>query len=103
MKYMFYLILVFVFVSCNSGNKNTEAQKATAQMVETTINIGGMHCDMCVASVTKGVSELKGVTAVEVSLTDSLAVVSYDAKKVGLPEIEKAIEKRGYIIKGEIQ
>lgn len=102
MKNLFYLLTILIFVSCQSGNKNQQQEKATtesAQVVESTINIGGMHCDMCVASVTKGVNELDGIVSVSVSLDDSTAVVSYDKSKVELAKIEKAIEGRGYSIK----
>jgi len=102
MKRLFFLIAVIAFVSCQPGNKNkTEEKSATesVQVVESTINIGGMHCDMCVASIEKGVKELDGIVAVAVSLNDSTAVVSYEPSKVELAKIEKAIEARGYSIK----
>ncbi len=70
--------------------------------METTIDIGGMDCDMCVKSVEKGVNELTGIASVAVSLNDSNALVKYDAAKVQLAEIEKAIEKRGYKVKGTL-
>lgn len=99
------MLAIVAFVSCKSGTKNTNEEKPavqTAQVVETTINVGGMHCDMCVKSIEKGVNELSGIASVAVSLNDSTAVVSYDAGKVELAQIEKAIEKRGYSIKGEL-
>jgi Cu+-exporting ATPase len=102
MKKLFYLIIIAAFVSCQSGTKNKTEEKTaneTAQVVESTINIGGMHCDMCVASIEKGVKELDGILSVAVSLNDSNAVVSYDASKVDEAKIEKAIEARGYSIK----
>jgi copper chaperone len=102
MKKLIYLIAVFAFVSCQSGNKNVQQEKTPTvpvQTVEATINIGGMHCEDCVASVEKGVKELDGIVSVAVSLNDSIAVVSYDASKVELAKIEKAIEKRGYTVK----
>lgn len=103
MKKLFFLAVIVAFVSCNSGTKNTGSEPANPtvepEMVETTLNIGGMHCDMCVASIFKGINELEGVSAVAVSLSDSSAVVSYDVSKLDLSEIEKAIEKRGYSIK----
>jgi Cu+-exporting ATPase len=102
MKNLLYLFIVFAFVSCNSANKNKQEEKTapeTAQVVESTINIGGMHCENCVASVEKGVKELDGIVSVTVSLNDSTAVVSYDGSKVELAKIEKAIESRGYSIK----
>ena len=102
MKNLFYLFILVAFVSCQSGNKNVKEEKTgeqPVQVVETNINIGGMHCDMCVASVTKGVNELEGIESVVVSLNDSTAVVTYNANKVELAQIEKAIESRGYTIK----
>lgn len=103
MKKLFFLAIILVFVSCNSGTKNTnsepELEAVKPEMLVTTVNIGGMHCEMCVASITKGVNELEGVASVDVNLSDSSAVVSYDASKLDLVEIEKAIEKRGYSVK----
>jgi len=102
MKKLLYLLVILIFVSCQSGNKNKQEEKAateSAQVVESTINIGGMHCDMCVASIEKGVKELDGIVSVKVSLDDSTAAVSFDGSKVELAKIEKAIEARGYSIK----
>lgn len=104
MKKLFYLVFILIFVSCQSGNKNKQEEKAvpeSAQVAETTINIGGMHCEMCVASIEKGVNELDGIVSVAVSLNDSTATVSYDKSKVELAKIEKAIVARGYSIKPE--
>ena len=96
------LLIIVGFLSCNSGNKKVEKADVGIEkeaLAEATINIGGLHCEMCVASVTKGVNELEGVANVKVTLSDSVAVVSYNSKKLELAEIEKAIEKRGYTIK----
>lgn len=104
MKKIFYLFVLLAFVACQSGNKNQqsndEAAKVTVQVVETTINVGGMHCDMCEKSIEKGVNQLQGIEFVKASLNDSTAKVKFDASKTNLTEIEKAIEKRGYSIKG---
>ncbi len=102
MKQLLFLFAIFFVVSCSSGIKNKDTDQQSnqkADMVETTVKIGGMHCDMCVASIEKGVNELDGVASVEVSLSDSSAVVSYDASKLDLTKIGKAIEKRGYSVK----
>jgi Cu+-exporting ATPase len=102
MKKLLYIIMAFVFVSCQSGTKNKAEEKQgieTSQVVESTVHIGGMHCDMCVASIEKGINEIEGIQSVAVSLGDSTAVVSYDATKVDKAKIEKAIQARGYTIK----
>ncbi|MBT3383597.1 MAG: heavy-metal-associated domain-containing protein [Prolixibacteraceae bacterium] len=106
MKKLFYVFIILIFVSCNTGSKNTNPDKATtesAEVVETTLNISGMHCDMCVASIEKGINELAGIEHVKASLSDSTAVVKFDAAKTNLAEIEKAIVKRGYKIKSDLQ
>ena len=105
MKKIIYLLFVLALVSCQSGNKKQQEEKAvvqSAEVVEATINIGGMHCEMCVSSIEKGVTELAGIVSVDVSLEDSTAVVSYDKAQLEQAKIEKAIEKRGYTIKTEM-
>lgn len=101
MKQLIFLIIIFAFISCQSGNKSniTEPVAEPVEIVETTISIGGMHCDNCVASVEKGINGLDGIEALTVSLSDSSAVVKYDKSKVKLVDIEKSIEKRGYSVK----
>lgn len=98
-------LIVVGFTACQTGNKKTTDEKTSSvpvELVQTKIEIGGMDCDMCVKSVEKGVGELAGITSVTVSLSDSSALVKYDAGKVQLAEIEKAIEKRGYSIKATL-
>ena len=105
MKKIIFLFFILAVVSCQSGSKKQQEEKTTiqsAEIVETTINVGGMHCDMCVSSIEKGVTELAGVLSVEVSLEDSTAVVSFDKSQLEQSNIEKAIEKRGYTIKSEM-
>lgn len=105
MKNLFYLFVLLIFVSCNSGNKaqeSNELESTSVEIVESTLNIKGMHCDMCVASIEKGVNELDGISFVKASLNDSTATVKFDASKTDLIEIEKVIIKRGYSIKKEL-
>lgn len=102
MKKIAIILVVFAFVSCQSNKKETAVKEEaiqTVEVVKTTINISGMHCANCVASVEKGVNTLEGVESVVVSLNDSSAIVQFDPAQLELNEIEKAIEKRGYSIK----
>jgi copper chaperone len=57
--------------------------------------VTGMTCDHCVASVTREVSTIDGVTAVAVDLESGLVSVTSDAP---LPDaaIEAAIDEAGY-------
>jgi Cu+-exporting ATPase len=104
MKKLFFILIIFSFISCESGNKSNANRSVdepleVTEVVESTINISGMHCDNCVVSVEKGINGLEGIAAVTVSLNDSMAVVKYDKSKVKLSDIEKSIEKRGYTVK----
>lgn len=102
MKKLFFLLIVLAFVACQTETKKAETETATTEsteVVQATINISGMHCDNCVASVSKGINSCEGIEALTVSLNDSNAVVDYDASKTDLTAIKKAIEKRGYTIK----
>lgn len=101
-KSLFFILAIAIFFACNTQSKqNTERsdENSAIELTQTTVNIGGMHCDMCVASVEKGVKGLEGIENVVVSLNDSNAVVKYNAQAVSIEEIEKTIEKRGYSIK----
>jgi Cu+-exporting ATPase len=104
MKKLLYLFIVLAFASCQSENKGqaAEDQAEEAELVEITIHVGGMHCDMCVNSIEKGIAGLEGIRYVKASLEDSTAVVKYDASKTGLDQIEKAVEKRGYAVKKDL-
>lgn len=100
MKKLLIILIAFAFVACSSGEKKaSESSTKNVEIVETTINISGLHCENCVASVTKGINSLEGIEDVVVTLSDSTAVVNFDASKLELAEIEKAIEKRGYSVK----
>ncbi len=98
------VILAIAFLmSCQSANKeqkqDAETHVETAALVEKTISISGMHCDMCVASIEKGVGEVEGVQSVVASLSDSTAVVQFNANETSVGAIQQAIEKRGYNVK----
>ncbi len=95
-----------LIVSCQSGNNNNEnsgkTEVADVNLVTDTFHVAGMHCDMCVSSIEKGVKELEGVEFAKASLNDSVTVVKYNAKAVNTDQIEKAIEKRGYSVKHDL-
>ena len=96
------LLSFFVF-SCQSGkkqgNENTAKQETFA---EVSFQVSGMHCDMCVASIEKGVGQLAGVDSVKAILNDSLAYVRFNPGMVSEDEISKTIELRGYKVKGKL-
>jgi copper ion binding protein len=58
--------------------------------------VNGMSCGGCVNSVTRAVSRLPGVRAVDVSLEQKVARVEYDATATDSTAIVAAIEAAGF-------
>lgn len=65
-------------------------------MEHTTLKIGGMHCAGYVNSIERHVSAIDGVSRIEVNLANEKWVIDYDPVKVGLLDIEKAVQDVGY-------
>jgi copper chaperone len=59
-----------------------------------TVEVGGMHCPKCVASVTKALSEIPGLTNVTVDLQKGLASFDGDASD---DAVKAAIDKIGFV------
>ncbi|MBO0679681.1 heavy-metal-associated domain-containing protein [Mycolicibacterium sp. S2-37] len=57
------------------------------------LNVDGMSCDHCVASITKAVTAIPGVTDVRVDLADKSVTVGGDADET---RVVDAIEDCGY-------
>lgn len=62
----------------------------------TAIKIGGMHCAGCANSIQSSVGTLEGVRKCEVNLASEKALLEFDPSRVGMPEIEKAVQRAGY-------
>ena len=60
------------------------------------LKIQGMRCDGCVKSVTRVLSALPGVHAVEVSLAEGRANVRFDPARTGREAFAQAVERAGY-------
>ena len=65
-------------------------------METVTMNVRGMTCGGCVASVTRVLKAVPGVESVDVKLQPGQATVRYDAAKVAVPALKDAIEGAGY-------
>lgn len=101
MRNLIFILGIFFLVSCAGQKKQNEGKDSSAEaaLTEVTLNVGGMHCDMCVASIEKGVGAVEGVEYVNAELSDSTTVVKFNEAETNLAEIKQAIEKRGYTIK----
>ena len=65
-------------------------------METVTLNVLGMSCGGCVASVTRVLKAVPGVDQVDVKLNPGQATVRFDAAKVAVPALKEAIEGAGY-------
>ncbi|MBW6535890.1 MAG: copper ion binding protein [Mariniphaga sp.] len=101
MRKLVFILGIFFLVSCGGQKKQNEGHDSSAQvaLTEVTLNVGGMHCDMCVASIEKGVGAVEGVEFVNAELSDSTTVVKFNETETNLAQITQAIEKRGYRLK----
>jgi copper chaperone len=67
-------------------------------MTEAIISIEGMSCQHCVMRVKKAIEGLKGINKADVQIGQ--ANVKFDESLTGKKEIEEAIVKAGYKLKG---
>ncbi|GAB4261540.1 MAG: copper chaperone CopZ [Thermincola ferriacetica] len=70
---------------CGGGNVKT-----------VTLNVEGMTCGHCKASVEKALSAIEGVNSVDVDLNGKKVTVSFQADKVNEADLKKAITDQGY-------
>lgn len=70
--------------------------KAIDNTVSKTIKIEGMTCAACAKAVERVTRKLDGVVELNVNLATEKLAISYEADKLRLSEIKKAIEKAGY-------
>ena len=60
------------------------------------INVKGMSCGSCAASVKKALRETTGVKSAEISLEKGLATIVYDGRRVNEQQLLLAINKTGF-------
>ena len=58
----------------------------------------GMDCPACALTIEKKLRKLEGIKEANVNYMTQNVAVTYDPSKIGIPEIEKAIEELGYRI-----
>ena len=65
-------------------------------METTTLRIEGMTCGGCVASVTRVLKAVPGVSEANVILTPGTATVTFDAARTNVPALRAAVEDAGF-------
>ena len=68
-----------------------------AQIVTSTVAIGGMTCHSCVSLIQAGIGELDGVESVIVSLEEEKATIVYDTAKANVDQFRETVEDMGFI------
>ncbi|SDC57782.1 copper chaperone [Terribacillus halophilus] len=64
--------------------------------MEKTLNVQGMSCGHCKASVESALNKLDGVSTATVDLAAAKVDVTYDDSKVSVDTMKEAIEEQGY-------
>ena len=68
--------------------------------MNTTVNVSGMTCDHCVSAVQEELSEIPGVTAVDMALnaggTSPVTITS--SRELSPEEISAAVAEAGYTV-----
>lgn len=72
-------------------------EKSGSQSDVIKINLPSMQCNMCKKKISTAISGVDGVENVEVSVSDKMAIVSYDKNKTNLSLIENSITSAGYV------
>lgn len=89
---------IFVLLLANAFILKYKKNKTTMNKDQIIYQIGGMSCNHCKMSVEKAISQLNGVTKVEVDLGHNLAIVT------GTPDdeaVKKAVEEIGFEYNGK--
>ncbi|WP_214404417.1 heavy-metal-associated domain-containing protein [Pseudonocardia lacus] len=68
-------------------------------MSTATYTVSGMTCEHCVASVTEEISEIDGVSAVDVELSSGAVTVT-SAQPLDADSVREAVEEAGYKLAG---
>ena len=68
-----------------------------SETTTSTYTVTGMTCSHCVASVTEEVSEVPGVTGVDVDLSSGALAVTSD-QAVDVAAVRAAVEEAGYAL-----
>ncbi len=67
-------------------------------MEQAKLNVSGMTCQGCVASVTRVLKAIPGVSDVVVTLQPGMATVGYDPAQTDITRLKSAVEDAGYDI-----
>lgn len=69
-------------------------------MTHVSLQVPEVHCGHCKTSIEGAVSQLPGIEAVDVVISDASVTVDYDKDTIDLEQIKSTIEEQGYAVFG---
>lgn len=87
----------------NALEKGGFSMSEIAHTKQIDLDIEGMHCAACSASIERVANKMDGVERCNVNLVMNSAQVVYDPKKVKLQEILQAIAKAGFVASVKVE
>ena len=92
MKTRFILLLA---ITALAPGMAAEMASATANATNQ-FKVTGMSCDGCARGIASELKRVAGVACVEVTFSNSLAIVAYDTNRVSAEKLRKTIVDAGY-------
>jgi Cu+-exporting ATPase len=81
-----------------------QAEGGEPQKEKATIQIIGMHCASCAATIEESLNKVEGVSKAAVNFATEKAYVEYDPNKASPQALEEAVKEAGYgVLKEEAQ
>ena len=90
-------------MSTDAQAKSAEQTNKAIPGTRAVLDIEGMTCAMCVATITEGLEELPGVADVNVNLATAKASLRFDPQQVDLERMIATVKDRGYDVRTERQ
>lgn len=83
----------------SGGDAAPVAAQAAPKLERVVLAVEGMDCPACASSVEKKLQTIPGISKASVSYETGKAEVEYDGAKVGLAQIETAIQDTGFRVR----
>jgi len=100
-KHLLIAIFVIAFFACKESNDSKAVANLPVEMVTTTFNIEGMHCEVgCAAKVQKKLAKLDGVTKSKIDFNNKLATVTYNKNEKTPEDLVETVMKisKDYVV-----
>jgi copper chaperone CopZ len=92
------LLALFSF-ACSDAPKETQVEQEP-KIVMKTLNVEGMTCEGCEATIVDYVTKMDGVVSSKASHVKESVIIKYDETKTDIDAITQTISKIGYKVNG---